>query len=157
MRVALPNAGSGCEQAEQSTRRMESTIFHGDTLPADRRGTVMLVCVFVAALTSMMIIGILDSLSIQAATVSTVEGAEQASYTAEAGVQHALSVLKTTPAWTGRLRWSDAKTSLANGHNRRRYVVTVSVDASGNPVITSTGYFNNLKKIRVIVLSGRSV
>lgn len=61
----------------------------------------MLICIFVSALVSLMVLGILDSLSIQADTVSAIERHEEAVYLADAGVQHAISALQSDPKSLG--------------------------------------------------------
>jgi len=66
-----------------------------------RRGTVMLICIFVSGLVSLMVLGILNSLSVQADTMSAIEQHEQATYVADAGIQHVTSILKFDPKSLG--------------------------------------------------------
>ncbi len=61
----------------------------------------MLICIFVNAIISLMVLGILNSLSVQAETMSAIERHEEAGYLADAGLQHAVSVLQSDPKSLG--------------------------------------------------------
>ena len=138
-------------------RNCNRTVAHGTCVVSGarkRRGTVLVFCIFITALLSLMALGILDSLTIHSATVSAVESNEKADYLAEAGVQHALSVLETNPAWNGTLRWNDARTRLPADKGRQSYVVTVNRNAGGQVTIASQGVFMDAQKTSVMTLGG---
>lgn len=112
----------------------------------------MLVCVFVIALISLMVMGILNALSVQSATTFINQQTDHAAYAAEAGIEHARSRLENRPSWTGRLRWSDRNSKVSAGRDRRRYDVRVTRDRTGQMVITSTGYFNKVSQQRTAIV-----
>ncbi len=94
------NAGSGfavkvnrMDRRQQSCRprnrpyRLRPCVDQSAKARSYRRGTVMLICIFVSGLVSLMVLGILNSLSVQADTMSAIEQHEQATYVADARIR----------------------------------------------------------------------
>ena len=95
----------------------------------------MLLAIFVIALVSAMTIGILKRLTVRARVVEAIVTSERLAYLEEAGLAHATAQLKHTPGFSGRLRWSGARSSLPDSHLRPRY--DIRVQSSGTDSIVT--------------------
>lgn len=115
-----------------------------------RRGTVMLFCIIVNALLSLMAIGMLNALSMQASKAASIETNDNADYLALAGIQRAMERLEQNPGWSGTLAWDDKGMSLA-GRESRMYTVNVRVDQTDSITITSKGQFGQIHSTKQIV------
>lgn len=116
----------------------------------------MLLCIFVIALVSVMVLGLLRNLSVRATIVRQVENNEKAYYLAEAGIQHAAVTVQRKPGFTGKLSWNNGRIRLPDVTQRHSYVVTVFDDVSGAKVVTSRGTIGVDSKTVVRKISGKT-
>ena len=114
----------------------------------------MLFCIVISALLALMAIGILNTLSLRASTAVAIESGEKADYLAQAGLQRAVEVIDTNPAFQGTLKWNDRGTPLAGDSEVRRYQVTVRTDSQGTTTISSRGMFGEAIRTGRIVVNG---
>lgn len=81
----------------------------GNTDPANRptlrqrRGAALLAALFVMSAVSVIVIGILQTETIQFAALRNSVDYDRARYLAEAGMNHALSILETDFTWRGKV------------------------------------------------------
>ena len=120
----------------------------------DRRGTVMIFCIVLSGLLSILILGMIRTLTVQTATTNLIESNERAAYLAEAGINHAIEVIERRPVWAGTLSWSDRGVTKPGHSNPGQYAVNVVRGASGDVDIVSTGVFRGSKQVRRVSISG---
>lgn len=99
----------------------------------------MLLCLFLIAMTSVMVLNIVQSETLQlAATRNSIEY-EQALYWANAGVHDACAEIMQNVSWRGTVTdGSVPPAAIAAG-----YEAIAADDGLGNVVVTSTGYAGN--------------
>ncbi len=94
----------------------------------------LLICIFIISMTSMLLVGVLDTQIGQWSAVRNSIDYERATYLAAAAVNHSLAELEANPAWNAGI----ANTELPTGSGYT-YSATVSVLKSGNIIVTATG------------------
>ncbi len=99
-----------------------------------RSGMAMLLCVFIAGVTAMLLLGILQTESIQLTAVANTIHYERALLLADAGVHDALARIESTPGWTGTVPITQLPP--ASGYT---YQATVTAVGGGNMLIFATG------------------
>ena len=97
-----------------------------------QRGTALLICLFVMTLTSLSVLGLLNSVTSQMASQRNTVEYEKALYLAGAGVHHAIAELEADPSWT---------TGISNtpSTGTEYYSATVAPQVDGSVVITGVG------------------
>ena len=106
-----------------------------------RCGVSLLVCLFVMSITSVLIVGMLDTTMIQMTASRNSVDYERALYLAGAAVHHALAELETTPSWRGSI----SNTTFPVG-SKSTYSA-VAVDGTGNKVtVIGTGISNGVTR-----------
>ena len=66
-----------------------------------QRGAALLLCLFVIFLVTLMVVNILDTTTLQLATIRNTVDYEKALYLANAGVHHAAAMLENDNTWRG--------------------------------------------------------
>ena len=99
-----------------------------------RRGTAFMLALFVMVFTSMLVVSIVDTQTMQYAALRNSVDYDRARYLAEAGLQHALSFLEQDITWRAGLAGVEYPAGSGN-----RYSVTVTDGASGTLLLTATG------------------
>jgi len=99
-----------------------------------RSGYAMLIIMFVAAVTAILIIGIVETETIQMSAVSNTVHYERATLLADAGVQHVLSRLEVNPNWTGNVRQTQFPP-----RSTYSYTASARTGAGGTVIVTGTG------------------
>ncbi len=99
-----------------------------------RSGAALLMAIFVMTVTTMLVLMICDTQTIQYAALRNTIDYDRARYLAEAGVQHALALLETNIDWRGTI----ANTEYPAGSGEY-YTVTVSTGTGASVSISSTG------------------
>ena len=99
-----------------------------------RGGTALLVCLFVVALTSVLVLGVVDVKTTQFAALRNVRHYDQAYYVAAAGVHHALAELEADATWRTGL----SSITFPPGSSST-YTVTVADLGDATILITATG------------------
>ena len=117
------------------------------SVPSSRRGTVLVACIVMQATISVMLLGVLASLRLNAQTMRNIERHEQCYYIAEAGIQHGLSAIRNGRTPSIPIRWENSRTESSG------YVVTVSTETDGRSVIRSTGYFDGASQLLEVALT----
>ena len=69
----------------------------------DRRGVSLLLCLFVIGITSVLIVGILDTIMIRQSAIRNSADYERALYLAGAGTHHVLAEIEQNPGWRGSI------------------------------------------------------
>lgn len=120
-----------------------------------RRGSVMLLCIFVIGMVSVMVLGLLKTLSVRAQVAERIHANEQVFYVAEAGLQHAIAELESTPDYSGTISWSSDRTRLPVETLRMEYTVTVANTSNGEKLVTSRGAFGGNSTTLIRTVSGK--
>lgn len=103
--------------------------------PRLRRGTALLVCLFVVSLTTVLVIGAVDVSTTQFAALRNVRAYDQAYYVAAAGAHHALAELEADSSWRDGL-----KAIVFPVGSSSSYTVTVTdVVSDGSILVSSSG------------------
>ena len=97
-----------------------------------RRGVALLLCLFVIALTSLLVISMLDTEVSQLSAIRNTADFERALYLAGAAVHHALARLEADFAWRGTV-------SEGNYPQNDSYSATAVDGVGGQVVITGSG------------------
>jgi|GEM_PF-709318 len=66
-----------------------------------RRGAALLVCLFIIFLVSVMVVNVLDTETLELASIRNTLNYERALYLASAGAQHAAAELEAASTWRG--------------------------------------------------------
>lgn len=122
--------------------------------PPVRQGAALVVCLFIVTVISVMVVGMLDSLTSELAAVRNSRDYEQAQYLAGAGVHHALAELEADSGFTGTLAAVEFPTGSGN-----YYTATVAAGDPGEIVVTGEGTIGSgpdavVRHIQVTVSSG---
>jgi type II secretory pathway component PulK len=115
----------------------------------------MLLCVFVIGLVSVMVLGLLKTLSVRSQVTHRIQSNEQLFYAAEAGIQHAVAKLEALPAFTGTIKWDTSSSKLPVDTPRLQYTVIVADTADGQKLVTSRGEFDGGSTTLVRTLSAK--
>jgi hypothetical protein len=99
-----------------------------------RRGAALLVCLFVACITALIIISVLDTLTLHMTALRHTTQYEQASYLAHAGIHHAFSFLEADSNWRAGIPSTEFPTGSGN-----TYSATVVDGQNGTVVVTGIG------------------
>jgi Tfp pilus assembly protein PilX len=111
-----------------------------------REGAALMVCLFIIFLVTLLVVNILDTLTLELASVRNNLDYERALYLANAGVNAAAAELELTPAWRGVL------TDGAYPGNDT-YQSTVVDGASGQVTVTGRGVSGSVTRTVVATLS----
>lgn len=99
-----------------------------------RRGAALLTVLFIASVTTALLIGILDTQTLEYSGLRNTVDAERARYLAEAGIQHALAELEQDITW--RAGYSNIAFPVGGSTT---YSVSVSDAAGGALLVSATG------------------
>lgn len=104
-------------------------------LPSRKRhGVALLICLFIISMTSMLLVGVLDTQIGQWAALRNTIDYERATYLAGAGVYHCLAELENDPSWQVGV----AKTEFPPGSSGS-YAADVRMAEDGTVIVTATG------------------
>ncbi len=113
-----------------------------------RSGMATLLCVFIAGVTAMILLGILQTESVQLNAVANTIHYERAVMLAEAGIHDALARIESTPGWTGTVPATQLPPN--SGHTYR----ATATDAGGDKtVIVSTGSSGDVTHTKTITVA----
>jgi Tfp pilus assembly protein PilX len=104
------------------------------TSNCNRGGAALLICIFVVALTTLLVVSVLDIETMQMTASRNTIYHEQAVALAGAAVQHVFAELEQNPAW--RVGLQNIEYPVGSG---RTYSASVVDAAPGYVVITATG------------------
>ncbi len=99
-----------------------------------RRGMSLLVCLFILSIVSLLVLGMLDSATLNLSTARNTADYERAAYLAGAGVHHALAELEQNKNWRGVI----PSTEFPSGSGRT-YSSTIVDGAANEVIITGIG------------------
>lgn len=120
------------------------------TSSTHRSGMSMLLCLFTLSLTSMILVGMLGSQTIQLSAHRNVADYERALYLAGAGAHHALTEIENNSSWLGTI----PSTEFPAGSGTTYSAVAVT-GAGGTVVVTGTGVAGDVtRRIQVTILPG---
>lgn len=109
-----------------------------------------MLALFVMAFTSLLVISIVDTQTMQYAALRNSVDYDRARYLAEAGLQHALSFLEQDITWRDGLAGVEFPAGSGN-----QYSVSVTEGAQGTLVITATGNAGTFaRKVQVSIKMG---
>jgi Tfp pilus assembly protein PilX len=111
-----------------------------------RSGAALMVCLFIIFLVTLLVVNILDTLTLELASIRNNIDYERALYLANAGVNAAAAELELTPAWRGVL------TDGAYPGNDT-YQATVVDGAVGQVTVTSRGVSGSVTRTVVATMS----
>jgi hypothetical protein len=113
------------------------------------RGAALLVCIFVMAMCTAVVVAVLETEMLQMTAVRHTLSYESALYLAGAGAHHALAELEADPAW----RTGIPPTEFPSGSGNT-YSVTV-VDGGSGVIVTGVGIAGGVtRKVQLTVETG---
>jgi hypothetical protein len=126
-------------------RRMDDcrSRFAGARLPHRARGAALLVCIFAMVIVSSLVVLVLEVGTTEMAITRNTLSLGKALYAADAGIQHALAMLRADRTWRSGFPAPGVHFPPASGS---RYVVTVADGGSGEVIVTATGIVGGLSK-----------
>ncbi|MCH8146701.1 MAG: hypothetical protein IH987_01730 [Planctomycetes bacterium] len=107
------------------------------------RGVALLVCIFVMLIVSSLVIFALNMDATEMAITRNTLDLSRALYLADAGIQHALGMVRADRSWRAGFGSPGVEFPPGSG---AYYVVTVTDGASGEVIVTSTGDTGGLSK-----------
>ncbi len=112
-----------------------------------RQGYALLVCLFVAAISSMAVLGILNTARFETLEVSAKQRSAAATWAANAGAERAVAMLLDTPNLRGTL----PAIQIPSGSGS---TVTSDIQASGQTItVTATATVGNITKTQQLVFT----
>lgn len=112
--------------------------------PAYRaRGAALLICIFAMLIVSGLVVIALDVATTDMAITRNTLSLSKALYSADAGIQHALAMLRADRTWRSGFPSPGVEFPPGSGS---RYVVTVVDGVAGEVIVTSTGTVGGLSK-----------
>lgn len=112
--------------------------------PAHRaRGAALLICIFAMLIVSGLVVIALDVVTTDMAITRNTLSLSKALYSADAGIQHALAMLRADRSWRSGFPSPGVEFPPGSGS---RYVVTVVDGVAGEVIVTSTGTVGGLSK-----------
>lgn len=110
---------------------------------ARRRAAALILCIFTMLIVSSLVVLVLEVETTEMAITRNTLDLSRALYAADAGVQHALAMLRADRSW--RSGFPSPGVTFPPGSNSN-YVVTVADGGSGELIVTSTGTSAGLSK-----------
>ncbi|MGI8982621.1 MAG: pilus assembly PilX family protein [Pirellulaceae bacterium] len=115
-----------------------------------RRGAAMMTALFVMTVSSVLVISIMDTETLQYSALRNTMDWDRARYLAEAGLQHALAELEADITW----RTGIGNTQFPAGSGNL-YWATAANGANGTVVVTAWGQAGNVtRKLETMVKQG---
>ena len=115
-----------------------------------RRGMSLLVCLFVIGITSILLVGILQTAMVQMSAVRNTADYDRALYLAGAAVHQALAEIEADQSWLGTI----SSTELPAGSGNT-YSATTSSGTGSTVVITGVGNTATVtRNLQVTILPG---
>ncbi len=125
---------------QRSFNRHQLRIAHS------RRGAALLTAMFVMVVTSMLVLMICDTQTIQYSALRNTIDYDRARYLAEAGVQHALALLEKDIDLRGTVPNTEFPAK-----SGEYYTVTVATGSGATVTITSTGIAKDFSRTLSVV------
>jgi Tfp pilus assembly protein PilX len=107
--------------------------------PRRRRGTAFMLALFVTAVSSMVVVAMLDTQTLQYAALRNTIDFDRARYLAEAGICHALSILEQDFSVGEETGFSIAATEFPAGSGHQYTASVGPVLSDGTRTISATG------------------
>jgi hypothetical protein len=107
------------------------------------RGAALLICIFAMVIVSSLVVLVLEVSTTEMAITRNTLNLSKALYAADAGIQHALAMLRADRTWRTGFPAPGVHFPPGSGS---RYVVTVAEGGSGEVIVTSTGTVRGLSK-----------
>ena len=107
------------------------------------RGVALLVCIFVMLIVSSLVIFALNVDATEMAITRNTLDLSRALYLADAGIQHALGMIRADRSWRAGFGSPGVEFPPGSG---AYYIVTVTDGAGGEVIVTSTGDTGGLSK-----------
>lgn len=124
--------------------------YRGPVRHSARRGAALMMAIFVMTITTLLVLMICDTQTIQYAALRNTIDYDRARYLAEAGVQHALVLLESDIDWRGTVPNTEYP-----ARSGEYYTVTVATGAGASVSISSTGIARDFSRtLSVIVKQG---
>lgn len=98
-----------------------------------------MLALFVMAVTSMIVITIMDAQTLEYSTLRNTVDYDRARYLAEAGIQHALSMLEVDYDMSDNTGFSISSTQFPSGSGNTYQASVGPVQANGTRVVTGQG------------------
>jgi Tfp pilus assembly protein PilX len=102
--------------------------------PHSRRGAALLLCLMVMSIVTVLVVGVLQTETLQISALRNSMDYERALYLAGAGVHHAVAELEEDPNWTTGI----SSTEFPSGSGQT-YSATVAAGSGDTLVITGVG------------------
>ena len=107
-----------------------------------RRATALLVCIFVMAITTVIVLSMIDTQTLRMTALRNTQQYEQSLYLAGAAVHHAIAQVEDDPDLTPPFSIGPVEFPIGSGSNYQADVVA----ASGDLVITGSGTSGNVTR-----------
>ena len=120
-----------------------------------RRGMALMLALFVMAVTTMIVITILDTQTLQYAALRNTIDYDRARYLAEAGIQHALSTLEIDYDQGEISGFTIAATQFPAGSGNTYQATVGPVQADGTRVVTGLGTAGTFtRRLEILIKMG---
>ena len=115
-----------------------------------RRGAALMTAIFIMAVTTVIVVGILDTEVLEYSALRNTMNFDRARYLAAAGIYHSLAELERDITW--RDGFTNVEFPSGSGN---RYSTTVADGPSGTIIVTSTGTAGDFtRRLQVTVKMG---
>lgn len=119
--------------------------------PAARRGTALVVCIFVVSMTSVIVVSMLDAEMLRLTALRNASDYDRALYLAGAAAHEALAELESDPTWRTGVSASDFPTGSGGA-----YAASLADSAANTVIITASGTFGGVtRRLTVTVYLAR--
>ena len=120
-----------------------------------RRGLALMLALFVMAVTSMIVITIFDTQTLQYAALRNTVDYDRARYLAEAGIQHALSTLESDFDQGENTGFDIPATQFPAGSGNTYQATVGPVQSDGTRVVTSQGTAGTFtRRLEILIKMG---
>lgn len=118
---------------------------------AARRGTALVVCIFVVSMTSVILVSMLEAETLRLTALRNASDYDRALYLAGAAAHEALAELETDPTWRTGVSASDFPSGSGGA-----YTASVADSAANTAVISAGGSFGGVtRRLTVTVYLAR--
>lgn len=116
---------------------------------ARRRATALLVCIFVMAITTVIVVSMIDAQTLQMTALRNTREYEQALYLAGAAAHHAIAQVENDPTLTPPFSIGPVEFPLGSGDSYQADIVVASSDL----VITGSGTSGNVTRYLQVTIT----
>ncbi len=134
------NASAGCSHRPHTSRSVRRICHDSRHV---KRAAALLITMYMMVIVSSLVILSLSAITTEMSITRNRLRLARAMYTADAGIQHALGMLRADRAWRSGFPSPGIEFPPGSGNT---YVVSISAGPGGEVIVTSTGTYADLSK-----------